>query len=462
MTFTDDTWNYLIKLIQDENVIPVLGDELLITEYKGKKATLYEHIAQYICEKEKISCEDLKIIYHETPSLNDVIHYLIKKHKDERDDSVVSQSYLKHISEFLKNTELHCEALELLAKIDGFKMFISTTFDDFAKKIFEKFGRNSITVKRWVEQKNTANILKDDIENSNCVPQNLIFHLFGEYNVGEFRIGEGVVYRSIYAITDDDILMYLSQMVNGDFQTKAISQLLKKEDVHLLFLGWSHSDWLYRFLMYTLKQGKIYLESTKHHKIFLADERIKDDKFLIKFIQRLNASLYDEGDPLAFIKELYKRWAALPADNNPQKPDIFLSYASENKEKAMEVYNWIKKEINCKIWVDKKSLKFGAPWREKVIDAITHCKIFIPLISDIAAKSKPEDDREFLKEWELASQRRSSAPKGHKDFIIPIRIDEVDVNNEIISKQFKEIHIMDWDGENNEEVLKKIINIKLN
>jgi len=453
--FTNEDWTDLLKLIKAGNVVPVLGEELLITEYNGITTTLYNHIAQYICVKEDI-------LYEKCSSLNDVIHHLkIDKYKDERKDHI-KNGYLKHISDFLSSTDLTCEALEILAQITDFRMFITTTFDDLAMKTFEKFRGNNIETKCWVEQRSNVSSrqYQEDIKNLEEMPSNLIFHLFGKY-IKENTIEQG----HIYAITDDDILMYLSQMADGTFQNMNISRLLKKDDVHLLFLGWSHSDWLYRFLMYTLKKEKIYFEKTEHHKIYLTDEKIKNNESLKKFILRLNTLLYDKGDLLTFIKELYNRWNSSKPQLKkyyPKKPDIFLSYANENTDKVWEIYNWLEQEfINCKIWFDKdgKSLSHGDMWREEINYAISRCKIFIPILSEDTIKAEPH--REFLKEWEIARQRMEDAALIHKDFIVPIRIDEVDKNNRLFTKQFNGIHIDDFDLKN-KECLKKEIKKRLN
>jgi hypothetical protein len=464
-TFTEDDWDRLITRIRDENVIPIIGEELLITEYNGKEATLYEHIAQYICEKENFP-------YEEGASLSDVMHFFRKHKKSENETD--ANTYLYHINDFLNKPELTCEPLELLAKIDGLKMFISTTFDDLVYKALKKSGRTNVTAKHWVEQKlsDTVNTHRQDIDDKDKITPNLVFHLFSTYKVGEDKMGkkDEILRRSGYcAITDDDILMYLSRMGSGKFQESSIAQFLRKDNVHLLLLGWSHSDWLSRFLFYTLKRDKIYLsknvDDIGKHKIYLADNKIKKDASLIKFIERLNYLLYDKGD-IAFIKELYDRWPKGDILKKcPKKTGVFLSYASEDEDIVQKIYEWLKDEFKCPVWFDKAKepympecgdappLEPGDDWSKKIHCGINDCKVFIPILSKNAIKARAElPPRVFLEEWEAATQRKDNAHKYQKNFIIPLVIDGANKKDELFATQFGDIHILDFDLKNEQDI----------
>ncbi|MCL2041525.1 MAG: toll/interleukin-1 receptor domain-containing protein [Bacteroidales bacterium] len=474
--FKEEHYDRLIELIKEGSVIPILGEGVLKVEYDGIDETLYYHIAQYIDKKEHIDKKELP--NDKIESLYDVVHHLRKRNKCNKGKD--KYCYHAHIQEFLKNNSLKCDALEKLARITDFKMFISTTFDDLAIKTIERIRNiEKGTTKYWEEDKGETKkrdenkdnergndvdidppvLPENDIKSSKEIPNNTVYHLFGTYNKDKEN-----TFPPKYAITDDDILFYLSKMVNGRFQTTKISSLLKKADTHLLLLGWSHSDWLYRFMVYTLKKERVYMEDSDRHIIYSTDDKTESNESLHKFMNRVNAFFY-EGNSFEFIEELYNRWEKTPKTDPeycPDNPDIFISYARDDLETVEKVYEWLKK-FNCKIWFDKKKLRHGDRWEEKIKKAIEDCKIFIPILSETTAIHLLEGKRFFTKEWERACKRQDDRSRVPESFIVPIRIDDVRQDDESFRKQFGRLHIDDFQLENEECMLKleKVIRERL-
>ena len=110
-------------------------------------------------------------------------------------------------------------------------------------------------------------------------------------------------------------------------------------------------------------------------------------------IKKVEKSLQSEqqqhkSDPQSIMR---KRSSKLNQD-----VQIFISYAKEDSEKAIKLYNELNSQEGLKPWIDKKSLLGRQKWKIAIGKAIRESRFFIALLSSNSV-NKMATDRKNLK-----------------------------------------------------------------
>lgn len=116
-----------------------------------------------------------------------------------------------------------------------------------------------------------------------------------------------------------------------------------------------------------------------------------------------------------------------------KKPTVFISYASEDYQSVLQVYDFLKKN-GCDPWLDRKNLLPGQDWEMEIEKKIESADCFLACLSN-----KSVSKIGFVqKEMKFAYEVWDRQPSG-KIFYIPLRIDNCSIPHEI-----KSIHYVDW------------------
>ena len=90
-----------------------------------------------------------------------------------------------------------------------------------------------------------------------------------------------------------------------------------------------------------------------------------------------------------------------------------MHYRSSDVLVASELFCRLSRERNLNVWFDIVSLNIGDEYTDKIKDAISRAKIFIPLLSsDIAVELKlngTKIDTFYSHEWRMASENKELA-----------------------------------------------------
>jgi tetratricopeptide (TPR) repeat protein len=101
----------------------------------------------------------------------------------------------------------------------------------------------------------------------------------------------------------------------------------------------------------------------------------------------------------------------------------FLNYANEDLEKVRKIYEGLKKR-KVIVWLDKADLKFGDPWKSKIMRAINRSKFFVICISNNALKKTSGEVPGFQdEELQYAFQIALNQPED-KFKIVPARLED--------------------------------------
>jgi transcriptional regulator with XRE-family HTH domain len=111
-------------------------------------------------------------------------------------------------------------------------------------------------------------------------------------------------------------------------------------------------------------------------------------------------------------------------------PNIFISYAHEDKVVVLEMYEELKRQ-GFSLWIDDKNLLPGQEWRVEIVKAIRESDVFIACLSNTSARKRGYIQAEFRKALEVAEEM----PEG-EIFIIPVRLDDCEVPSSLSKWQW--------------------------
>lgn len=129
-----------------------------------------------------------------------------------------------------------------------------------------------------------------------------------------------------------------------------------------------------------------------------------------------------------------------------EKTKIFICHAKEDKEKALQIYDLLKRE-GYNPWLDNKNLVAGQNWKIEISKAIKEADFVIPLFSKLSVNKKGYVQKEFKLSLEILDE-----VPDDQIFLIPVRLDECD-----IPFDFMGIHYCDYSGENDFNKINKAI-----
>jgi hypothetical protein len=386
--FQDDDWDLLITDIEQHNVVPVIGPDLLI---KGadRSQTLYEHIVNTVTQQLGIDRKRLP----STCSLLDLCGYI-----DAR-----TRTTLEVIRRAMANWPLPAP-LAQLAAISGFDLYVSTTFDsllyDAVKGARAGAEARIYGLKRPPSE---ADII------SYRFPFPIIFQIFG--------LMDGT---ADCAVSEEEILQFTQRLQDPNYRPIRIFDLLARRN--LLFLGCGFPGWLGRFFRRVLKvSGDLRDQGLFAHSAFAADPGY------VLFLERQGAKLWVNDAGVNFVAELERRWRKKhPAD---ESPSVFISYAREDVADARLLADLLQ-QAGISVWFDRTDLRSGEIWNDEIANAIHTSRVFIPLISRSSERATKE--RFVHREWNLA--RNMSGKR-----ICPLRMDFTPVPQEFAQFQTRTI-----------------------
>ena len=209
-----DFWEDLSEFIKTEQVVPVIGPELLRVQVNGKDALLYHHIASVLAAELQVDTKKLAADY----TINDVVReYLETGH-------VLSNADYRRIKSFLENTPISVpEPLIKLARIKPFKLFVCTTFDSLMEQALNTV-RGGSTARTRVYVPNEVRDEADLPFDYHRSRDPMVFRLFGK-----------VSSRPNYVVTEEDMLEFIHSLQSEKQRPKLLFDELKNN--HLLFIG---------------------------------------------------------------------------------------------------------------------------------------------------------------------------------------------------------------------------------
>jgi hypothetical protein len=425
-------WELLLDWLENQKVIPVLGQDLLFFQSEKGAVHLYRLIADRLIAKHHIRMDQLPADY----TIADVACAVPDFERDPQlIYSQVATAYRCLVNDQFRGK--FPEAIVQLAKIPFFRFFVALTFDDLLERVIR------------LERATDLHVIANE--------QHELPDLTDQHRAG----GLPIVFRMMgltssdagYALTDEDMLEFMFHLHSPLRRPKRLIDELCQN--HLLIIGAGFPDWVTRFF---LRATRGQLERLRHDRKkfqIIVDHHVSSDARLSAFLERFarNTLIYPEGDPAGFVAELYSRCSArglldvvpakaAAAPAQARDPEIFLSYASEDRQLAISVRDQLA-ERGFSVWFDKNAspdtgIKAGEDWEAKIRFMIKRCEIFIPLLS---ANSLVDQPGVVRREWCWAVDRLPDYYGTKRSFIAPLLVDDCDPDSPDVPDAFRRLEI---------------------
>lgn len=239
--------------------------------------------------------------------------------------------------------------------------------------------------------------------------QPTVYYMFGKCSAEPHR----------FVVSDLDMMDFCkSWLAGGNKVPRMLTEVLKKK--YLLVLGNNYSDWLFRFVWYSLRNTPDMMRNS-----MIVNSSLEPT--LVNFLEQLQTFI--KNDPATIIHEIVDRINKKRKDVAPawrQRSDVFLSYSRSDADVAQRV----KKALQANgltVWFDKDSIPEGSDWKTAIENGIRNSRLFVPLLTH-NVETEYLEPHEYRVEWLTAADIADKM--GGRKFIWPLAVEGFDFHNE--------------------------------
>ena len=440
MTTTDEiNWNVILDGLNDGDLIPVIGPELLWVDdgsYKGSyRLWLATRLAKGLhltvdgLENEKHPVEEVMLRYYNYRNGGGVLPYQLVKALINEDKFPTP------------------EAVRKLAQIKKFRFFLTTTYEPFLEMAVKKawgMGDSQIRIleNNLVEKPDDINCFDQESEKHAADPRYVeklynnsappsIYYLYGRPSR-----------MKSYALSEDDVLEANLMLHSSMYRPDNLIRFLSGK--RLLILGCNFNNWLARFFIALTSPDR---RNKNEQPVFvMGDSVCQEDQNLASYLKRIDAQVFRDSTIQSFVDQLYQKWMESgyakmvfqAVDKQFEERSIFISYASEDSVAANHVFEEIR-AAGLPVWLDKNDLKAGKESYDSIEYNIRNCSIFIPLISPDSCIG--DFERVYRQEWKMVIDLLEMPDTTI--VIMPVMIGPVHKPGANIPLAFSKLHWMD-------------------
>lgn len=399
-------WDALVEAAMAGNVVPVIGPDFLceypdrknvnqiiisiITKSLGLKHS-WDTYSQLVYDPEFY----YKLRERRFPS-TDVIYSLV-------DAIVDNKQYQEH---YFKPSAV----LKRLLEIKLFPFVITTSFVPVVENVMkEVWGADQVKVMQFIN--NPQNDLmpgEGDIKHDADMAEPTVYYMFGKSSKK----------ANSYVLTDNNMLDFCRTWLSEQTRPNNLCSVLKNK--YLLMLGCGYSDWLFRFIWFSMNKKS----GAETLGMMVKDDSIHED--LVAYLKRIDTFLPENKDSSQIVDEIEKRineqfrinqekeWLKTP----PKKEiDVFISYSRRDSEVAEKLYQYLC-SIGLSVWYDRTDLLGGHQFMAEIMKAIMQAKTFVPILSS-NIEEEAMDAHVYRHEWEKAVEQQTGMGSQRR-YIIPI------------------------------------------
>jgi TIR domain len=403
-------WEDLLVRIREGDIVPLVGPGAVT--FGAGNELLYPWLAQ------RLSVDLRPPLAFERPPRNIQEVVYAQRAKGQPVDRIY-----RNLHRIVENPDLRPGVtLSALAAVEGFQLFISTTFDPLLPRAVVSASPGG-----RLEERRGASSLRGPCPD---LPLELMNMQKPEQRYVYQILGRAQPYRD-FVVWDDDMFRFLFRLDQELSLLPKLSEALHKSD--FLVLGLGFADWLLRLFVQVVKHQPVSELAGSELFVFESLDPAEHDKVVIYFSRLTKQIRVFPIDPIDFIAELHRRWRKKhPAvvgdpylmqnahrEKNRTPGCIFVSYASPDIEIARYVVSQLQK-AGCLVWFDKEQLLPGKDWEEELREVVEErCGLFVSIISDHTAVRLQGYN---IFERNLAAKRREKLA-DNAFFYLPLRID---------------------------------------
>lgn len=399
-------WDELIEKIIQGEVVPVIGPEFLAEDDDDKTKWVNPH-------QELINMlADSKNITPNHKSFSELLYddaFPASERKDIYDMlGEVFEPEIKEIESGKIPEDCIFKPSALLIKLlktCKFRFVITTSFTPIVEYALKSiYGPENVKVMNF-NNNPTGN---EDLKDVDAIQKPTVYYMFGRVCRQKER----------YVVNDSDMLAFCRSWLSNAPST--LVSVLKNK--YLLILGNNYSDWLCRFIWYSMKT-----ELQTEPKGMVVNPNANES--LLQFMKRIDA--FTQKDPKSVIdkiEELVTERERSQEKLKYQKPDmntdVFISYSRRDAAVVEELYDELTSK-GLRVWYDKENLGIGDKFMEEIKMAIKKTRIFVPVLSHFIEEEKNQS-HPYRTEWETAIEVASTYGRN---FILPICEKDFDFYN---------------------------------
>src|SRR5262245_31368756 len=406
-------WNRLLKSIQEGQVVPVVGSQLLVWGESANPQTLQRLVAEQVLQSRGVDPSSLPLTRHR--ELSDAVSILKNEHKVNLQDLYGDVSDALDTVIAQHNFQVP-EAIAQLLAISDFRLLVTLNVDDLlARALRTRCAVNEVIHSPYLPTSEAVDLAPDWLKRT------------GETNL-LYLLGKAKS-TPVFAIHDEDILEYAHNLLSrgSNVPIRFLGELQQRG---LLLIGSNFPDWLSRFFIRLTNQTRL---SDKKTRAWLVEE-IANQPDLTLFLRSYSnqTEILSDLSPQEFIAELHARWLArhqsvagtapVSSGPDPRGTVFFISYSRATDLPAAEqLFKCLQEQgaTENEIWFDRTTIEPGQDFQRRIFEGISTCQYFLPLIS---AGADQFYEKFFYQEWQAAIDR-SRGIRG-RDFIVPLIVDE--------------------------------------
>ena len=419
-------WDKLIQQIIDGNVIPVIGADLLTDFCPNLHEFLIEGFAKELdIDKQPKSFSEL--IY------TDEYKHMVKT-------SNLDVIYYQVNNFFARNHFPASERLRKLLSIKQFPFVITTSFTPVIEQAMQHIWKDELKVMKF----NNNPSENDDIRDSEDLRKPTIYYMFGKVCAGAHR----------YVLTDLDLLGFVSSWLSNDNKVCPKNLCNGLKDKYLLMLGNTYSDWLFRFIWYSMRRKANLGDGMLAYDVL--------DESLINFLER--TATFTKQNTSYVIDQILDRLDKKLKENEATKfnkpednMDVFISYSRSDSHLAEQLYKALTAQ-GKRVWYDKHNITYGGLFMDEIRRAIRTAKYFVPILTHNIEKEK-KDSHVYRNEWDTAIEW---AKGMGRTYIIPVASDDFDFYKAVIPERMQQHNAIFYTEKEDLEVVAEKIVHKMN
>ena len=416
-------WDKLIQQIIDGNVIPVIGADLLIDSNSNLHKVIMDWMAKSLGVKKQVSSFSELIYapeYKNKFKLLDTIYYQV--------DKVLTTGRWQY-----------SERLRRLLSIRQFPFVITTSFTPVVEQAMQDIWGDELKIMKF--SNNPAE--NSDIKNEADLRKPTIYYMFGKVGAGAHK----------YVLTDIDLLDFVSSWLSNDNKARPKNLCNELKDKYLLMLGNTYSDWLFRFIWYSMRKPDL------SHGMLAYDTL---DESLINFLERTETftkqNTSDVIDQiLVRLEKRLKETESTKFKQPEENMDVFISYSRRDSEMADQLYEALTAQ-GKRVWYDKENLTAGGRFMDEIRKAIRTAKYFVPILTANIEDEK-NDSHVYRNEWDTAIEVAISMGRT---YIIPLAEQNFDFYRAAIPERMQQHNAIFYSLEEGVEGIAKKIIHKMN
>lgn len=358
-------WDKLIQQIIDGNVIPVIGADMLVDNSSNLHKSILEGLAKIFSVSKKPT------------SFSELIFAPEYKNKYKQDNIYYQVDKIFAAKRFPAS-----ERLRRLLSIKQFPFIITTSFTPVVEQAMQAIWKEDLNVLKFSNNPSENGDIKDETD----LRKPTLYYMFGKVGTGAHK----------YVLTDIDLLDFVSSWLSNDNKARPKNLCNELKDKYLLMLGNTYSDWLFRFIWYSMRKSDM-------GRGMLAYDTLDDS--LINFLE-MNET-FTKQNTSEVIDQILVRLDKKIQENETTKfnkpeenVDVFISYSRSDSDIAEKLYNALTAQ-GKRVWYDKYNLCEGGLFMDEIRKAISTAKYFIPILTRNIEREK-NDPHVYRTEWDIA------------------------------------------------------------